>query len=226
MNNEFNVSLVGLGDKLQRSGWTIADLNRLASFENLTGVKHVVHGVADIVDPAIKLREENGIVYFSVLSRGLTAVEMVKELSNNNSRGVRVDKLVDNYPPAGTVYELALVSGDFFPPETLVEDMYLFAKKNNFKPVNRETAFLVWEAATWDNDCFKFVGNWYRLFFMDSLSDGEKLVVERHLRGFEHTYLQIQNETLKSKNFVKNPYVKFIDNSDHAYVFEVERYKI
>lgn len=107
-----------LADALENAGFTPGEITKLTQFKDLKGIKAILNGQAEIFFPVLKYREENGVIYFKVVSDGTTGEEWITRLEN---AGFKLSKYAKKLllskefkATTGITYEIAVLKGGLF----------------------------------------------------------------------------------------------------------------
>lgn len=152
-------SLNQLGDSLENAGWTAEDVTKLKQFKNLSGIKDVLNGKAEIklIVPLSERdhnwREENGVIYFKVTSDGTTGEQWIARLAN---KGYRVGDYAKSLlrspkfkPTSGVTTEIAVLKGSIFTDEKrITKNIRAEAAKRKLSTPSAEVACLIREMFT------------------------------------------------------------------------------
>jgi len=106
-----------LADALENAEYTKEDVTRLKQFSNLKGLKDVLNNKAEITYPTLRWREENGIIYFNLVSNGMTGEEWIvyfEKLEYRLPNDVKSILRSPKFKPAkaGTEFKIAILKGN------------------------------------------------------------------------------------------------------------------
>jgi len=124
-----------------------AVVNKLGGMD---GVNKFLRGELIVSESVRRWREENGIIYFSVISDGTTGEGWIARLESNSFRVVEYAKSVlrskDFKPTNGIIYEIAVLKGELFSDnERITKNIRKDAKNRKFTTPNAEIACLIRE---------------------------------------------------------------------------------
>lgn len=160
MSNLFSIGAMNqLGDALENAGFTTEDITKLKQFKNLSGVKDVLNGKAEIKliaplpEPIRNWREENNVIYFSVISNGVTGEEWIARLE---TKGYRISDYAksllrseDFKSTNGVTTEIAVLKGVIFKDaDRATKKIRAEADRRKLTEPNAEVACLIREMFT------------------------------------------------------------------------------
>jgi len=139
-----------LADAFENAGFTSDDLTKLRQFKDLAKLKDVVLGKAEISYSTRKWREENGVIYFKLISDGATGAQWIERLEK---QGFKLRKYAKELllskefkPTTGVTYEIAVLKGNCFTDENrITKKIRNEAAKRKFSTPNAEIACLIRE---------------------------------------------------------------------------------
>jgi len=139
-----------LADALENAGFNPGDLTKLTQFKDLKGVKAILNGQAEIFYLVKKYREENGVIYFKVISDGTTGQQWIERLENKVFKLSKWAKELllskDFKPTTGIVYTIAVLKGDLFTDSNrITKKIRSEAVKRKLVAPNPEVACLIRE---------------------------------------------------------------------------------
>jgi len=147
-----------LADSLESAGFTADDVTKLKQSKNLSGIKDVLNGKAEIKMlevSAPRWREENGVIYFSVTSDGTTGEQWIARLLNKGFKvgdyAKSVLRSADFKPTNGITTEIAVLKGLLFKDnQRITKNIRAEATKRKLTKPNAEVACLIREMFTDD----------------------------------------------------------------------------
>ena len=128
-------------------------------------------------EPERKWREEDGVIYFTVTSNGLTGGEWIKRLEG---MGFRVDDYARNIlysskefiPTSGVTFEVEVLKGELFSDDQrTTTDVLAEADKRNLEKPSPEIACLIRDKFT--DEEIKAMGLWWLVVLHGFISIGE-----------------------------------------------------
>jgi hypothetical protein len=179
MSTNFSIGAMNqLGDALEKAGFTADDLTKLKQFSNLKGVRDVLNGKAEITYPVYPWREENGVIYFSVISDGTTGEQWITRLE---AAGYRVSDYAKSIlrskkfqPTTNVKTEVAVLKGEIFTDENrITKKIRLEAKKRNLAKakINAEVACLT--RIMFSDEDIKAIGLWWIVVMHEPIKDSD-----------------------------------------------------
>ena len=154
MSTLYSVGAVNqLADALEKAGFSSKDVTNLTQLKNLYQLKDVLDGEAQIIYPEKKWREENGVIYFKVVSDGTTGEQWIERLEK---QGFQVDTQAKEHllskdfkVTTGIKYEIGILRGGLFSNAQLItKNIRLEAANRNWIEPNTESACLIREFFT------------------------------------------------------------------------------
>ncbi|MBI2049097.1 MAG: hypothetical protein HYT29_01505 [Parcubacteria group bacterium] len=113
-----------LANALEARGFTPDDITKLGQSEDLPAIRGVLRGTYEIKPGARFLREEDGVIYFSVTSDGTTGEDWIARLE---SKGFRVGDYAKQVlrtpsfkPTSGVSTEVAVLKGMLFEDQSRI----------------------------------------------------------------------------------------------------------
>ena len=141
-----------------------------------------------ISEPARKWREENGVIYFSVISDGTTGEEWIKRLENKGFRisdyAKQVLRSPDFKPTSGVTTEIAVLKGMLFADnDRITKKIRAEAGKRKLMKPNAETAIIIREKFT--DEELKAMGLWWIVVMHEPIKDsvGSPNLLDAHCYG-------------------------------------------
>lgn len=133
-----------------------------------------IYGEPSVSTPSRSWREENGVIYFSVISDGTTGEEWIKRLEGKGFRvgdyAKRVLRSPDFKPTNGMATEIAVLKGMFFSDDDrITKNIHAEAKKRRFIVPNPEIACLIREKFT--NKEIEAMGIWWIVVMHEPIKD-------------------------------------------------------
>ena len=131
--------------------WFEAIVNKLGGEE---GAERFLRNELVVSEPARSWREKDGIIYFSVISNGLSGEQEIKHLEKLGHKVGDYAKSVlrsKDYKPSkkGTVHKIAVLKGELFLDESRVtRNIRMEAEKMKMTKPNAEVACLIREKFT------------------------------------------------------------------------------
>ncbi len=119
----------------------------------IEGVQRFLRGEPSLSESALPWREEDGIIYFPVVSNGMSGTEWVKYLEG---KGICLSKEAkkalyssDFKPTLGITTEIAVLRGILFKEkDRIIKEVRIRAQKLNFSKPDAEVACLICEKFT------------------------------------------------------------------------------
>ncbi len=148
-------------------------VNKLGGVE---ATKRFLRGELVIQEPERRWREEDGVIYFTVTSNGLTGKEWIKRLEKNGYRLsdyakqlLRSSKFV---PTNGVTYEVAVLKGVLFNDnERITKNIRADANRRGLETPNAELACLIREAFT--DEELEAMGLWWIVCMHEPINDSD-----------------------------------------------------
>lgn len=177
----------------RRNGWNNAQIKTLSEGDILAQVLQVITGQAEIKlipEPICNWREENNVIYFSIISDGTTGEQWIARLE---SKGYNISDYAksllrseDFQPTSGVTTEIAVLKGVIFKDvDRITKKIRKEASDRKFSTPNAEVACLIREMFTDEeikdmglswivtmHELIKDSGGDLRLLSADRLDDG------------------------------------------------------
>ena len=136
----------------------------------------LLRGELVVSEPARLWREENGVIYFSVTSDGITGPHWIKRLEKKNPRLSKWAKDVlnspDFKPTSSTVYNCVVLKGEMFSNENrYTENIRAEADKRKLGKPNAEVACLIRE--NFSDEEIEAMGLWWIVTMHEPINDSD-----------------------------------------------------
>lgn len=161
MSNLYSIGAMNqLGDALENADFTTEEVTKLKQFKNLSGIKDVLNGKAEIklISPLPKpifcsWREVDGVIYFSVTSNGTTGEEWLARLGKKGYHVSAYTKILllseDFKQTSGVTTEVAVLKGVIFKDvDRITKKIRAEAERRKLSKPNVEVACLIREMFT------------------------------------------------------------------------------
>jgi len=154
-------------------GQVEAIVNKLGGMD---GVQRFLRGETTISEPERAWREQDGVVYFSVMSDGTTGEEWINRLESKGFRLSDYAKSVlrspDFQPTDGVTYEIAVLKGMLFEDSNRVtKKIRAEAKGRGFTTPNAEVACLIREK--FSDEEIEAMGLWWIITMHEPIEDSD-----------------------------------------------------
>jgi len=159
----------------------ISSLQQIANLKNLGYTKDVllqaiaeVYGEFSVSEPTRSWREQDGVIYFSLMSDGTTGEEWIRRLEGN---GFHVENYVkqilrspDFQPTSGVMTEIAVLKSRLFTDnDRITKKIRAEADKRKFSKPNAEVACLI--RAKFTDKEIKAMGLWWIVAMHEPIKD-------------------------------------------------------
>jgi hypothetical protein len=139
-----------LMEAFEKTGFIPNDITLLGQFPDLLKIRGVVRGERTISGPLCKWREQDSVIYLSVISDGVTGLEWVRRL---RKKGFRLSDYVESIllsldfkPTKCVTYEIAILKGILFEEnDRTTKNIRAEADKRKLEKPNAEVACLIRE---------------------------------------------------------------------------------
>jgi|GEM_PF-3025528 len=157
MSNLYSIGAMNqLGDALEIAGFSTEEVTKLKQFKNLSGIRDLVNGKAEIkfiAEPVRNWREEANVIHFSVTSDGTTGKQWIARLE---AKGYRLSDYAksllrseDFKPTNGVTTEIAVLKGIIFTDtDRVTKKIRAEANRRKMTKPNAEVSCLICEMFT------------------------------------------------------------------------------